>query len=120
MPSSAIIAANAAAGWVRVTSSSICAIARRLPQVEVTVCPQLRTSSRHERDDLEPPADAALAAAGPARLAGLRARRPPRGLPADDPARRRAPADARLPRRVDDRPGRRLPAARRHRDAAAA
>ena len=73
-----------------------------------------------ERDDLEPPADAAVAAAGPPRLAGLRAGRPAGGLAAHDPARRRAAAHARLPGRVDDRPGRRLPAARRHGDAAAA
>ena len=39
---------------------------------------------------------------------------------AHGPARRRAAALARLSGRVDDRPGRRLPAARRHRDAAAA
>ena len=38
----------------------------------------------------------------------------------DDPARRRAAARARLPGRVAHRPGRRLPASRRDRDAAAA
>ena len=35
---------------------------------------------RRERDHLEPPADPAVAAAGPPRLAGRRARRPPRGV----------------------------------------
>ena len=39
---------------------------------------------------------------------------------ADDPPRRRAAARARLPRGLADRPGRRLPASRRDRDAAAA
>ena len=45
----------------------------------------------HDRD-LEPPADAALAAPGAPRLAGRRARRAARGLRPHDPPRRRAPA----------------------------
>ena len=86
----------------------------------VSVLNSLGSSRCRERDHLEPPADAALAAAGPARLAGRRARRPARGLRAHDPPRRRAPARARLSGRVADRPGGRLPAAAGHGDAAAA
>ena len=41
---------------------------------------------------------------------GQRAGRAARGVAADDPPRRRAAAPARLPGRVDDRPGGRLPA----------
>ena len=71
-------------------------------------------------DALEPPADPAPAPAGPPRLARRRAGRAARGAAAHVPPRRRAPARARLSRRVADRAGRRLPAGGGHGDAAAA
>ncbi len=75
---------------------------------------------RNRERDLQPPARAALPAAGAARLGGRRARRAPRRVAPDRPPRRRAPAGARLSGRLAHRPGRRLPPRRRGGDAAPA
>ena len=59
--------------------------------------------------DLRPPARAALAAPGPPRVDGPRARRPPRGRAAHDPPRRREAPLARISRGGGAGRGRRLP-----------